>query len=204
MLTKCETALVISNQPAFFEPYRKLAESIGVKLITEPEWNTRYRVNADVVVLGSKHLDELSEQYYCKAVVILSTNESPALYIKRGVTRFIFDYKNQYELIVALFREEPIVINTQARGVAEAVADSGAPSFCYGDYEFKFSKDVYFYKGRQIYLQPAQKKYLAEWLLVGNKDNKKRMVLCNLRKKFGDKFLADIDRFGQPTGGKDE
>lgn len=204
MLTKCETVLVISNQPAFFEPYRELAEKIGVRLFTEAEWSTKYRVKTDAVILGSKHLKELNEQYYSKAVVILSTNESPAPYIKRGIARFIFDYKNQYELIVALFREEPIVINNRARGVAEAVADSGAPSFCYGDYEFKFSKDVYLYKGRQIYLQPAQKKYLAEWLLIGNKDNKKRMILCNLRKKFGEKFLADVDRFGQPIGGKDE
>lgn len=204
MLKKCETVLLISNQPAFFEPYRKLAESIGVRLFTESEWNKKYRVKEDLVILGSKHLDELNELYYSRAVVILGTGESPAPYIKLGISRFIFDYKNNYELIVALFREEPIVINTPAREVAVAVADSGSPSFCYKDYDFKFSKDVYFYKGRQVYFQKAQKRYLAEWLLIGNKDNNKRMILCNLRKKFGAEFLSDIDRFGQPIGGKDE
>lgn len=57
---------------------------------------------------------------------------------------------------------------------------------------------IFFYKGKPIYLTSAHKKYLAEWLLTGNKDNSRRMILCNLRKKFGVDFLADIDRFGQP------
>ena len=55
-----------------------------------------------------------------------------------------------------------------------------------------------------IYLTDSSKKYLAQWLLNGLKDNSKRMILCNLRKKFGKDFLSDIDRFGQLKGGKDE
>ena len=48
-----------------------------------------------------------------------------------------------------------------------------------------------------IYLTNTIKKYLAQWLLNGKKDNSKRMILHNLRKKFGNDFLSDVDRFGR-------
>ena len=53
------------------------------------------------------------------------------------------------------------------------------------------------YKGKAIYVTKAQKRYLADWLLNGHKDNSKRVLLFELRKKFGNDFLREVDRHGQ-------
>lgn len=197
MLEKCETALLISDVPSFANMYKELAKSVGVEMATDSGWCNRYRVTQDVVILGSKHLEEVNEAYYPKLVLILKSGESPATYIKKGITRFVFDHNNQYELLVALFRAEAIVVHAKSKEVTRIVQDYGNPLFCSGKYEFHFDKDIYIYKDKPIYLCESQKKYLAQWLLGGHKDNSKRMTLCNLRKKFGAEFLADIDRFGQ-------
>ena len=86
----------------------------------------------------------------------------------------------------------------------ELLKDCSVWNFQFGDYSFQFDKNKFTYKGKPIYLVDSQKRYLAEWLLNGHKDNSKRMVLCTMRKKFGKDFLADINRFGQLKGGKDE
>ena len=197
MLEKCKTVLLISEVASFTNMYKELAESVGVKLIGETSWNNKYRIMQDVVITGAKHLDSINKSYYPKTVLLLKPGESPAKYIKEGIERFIFDHQNQYELTVALFKAEPVVVHTSSRSVVQIVEDYGNPMFCNGDYDFRFDKDIYIYKDRPIYLCESQKKFLAQWLLAGHKDNKKRMTLCNLRKKFGEDFLRDVDRFGQ-------
>ena len=99
MLIKCSKALLLSDVPSFVENYKALAEEIGVSLQVESEWNDRYRVTSEVVILGSKYLDTLNRSYYSEAVLILKEGESPAPYIKEGINRFIFNYKNNYESI---------------------------------------------------------------------------------------------------------
>ena len=195
MLEKVKSALLISDRHSFYEMYKSLAESVDVVMNVQGAWCDRYRVSDDIVITGSNHLAEINESYYNKTVVILKAGESPASFIKKGVSRFIFDYQNQYELLVALFREEPVVLQSSSKNIKDILRNY-SPLFHVGDYEFRFDMDVFKYKGKPIYLCDSQKKFLAEWLLAGHKDNKKRMVLCNLRKKFGDDFLKEIDRFG--------
>ena len=121
-----------------------------------------------------------------------------------GIVRFIFNYKNRFELLTALFRPDPVIIHATDSDYDEIIKTSEVVDFCCGDYDFRFDKSQFRYKGKMIYLTASSKKYLAQWLLNGLKDNSKRMILCNLRKKFGEDFLSDIDRFGQLKGGKDE
>ena len=204
MLQKVSKALLISDVASFYNNYSALAEDIGVVLQVEPDWNEKYRVAADVIILGSKNIENLNKAYYPKAVLILKEGESPAPFIKKGVTRFIFNYKNKYELLTALFRAEPVVLHASDSDYAEIVKSSDVLSFCYGDYDFRFDKSQFRYKGKPIYITDSSKRYLAEWLLNGHKDNSKRMILCNLRKKLGSGFLSEIDRFGTVIGGKDE
>ena len=111
MLRKVNKALLISDVAAFYENYEALAEDIGVNLQVEHEWNSKYRVNADVIILGSKNLESLNEAYYPKTILILKEGESPATYIKMGIMRFIFNYKNRFELLTALFRPDPIIMH---------------------------------------------------------------------------------------------
>lgn len=204
MLQKVNKALLISDVASFYENYEALSEDIGVNLQVESEWNTRYRVNVDVIILGSKNLESLNKTYYPMTVLILNEGESPAPYIKMGITRFIFNYKNKFELLTALFRPDPVIIHAADSSYIDIVKTSDVMSFCCGNYNFRFDKGQFKYKGKVIYLTGSSKKYLAQWLLNGHKDNSKRMILCNLRKKFGKDFLSDIDRFGQIKGGKDE
>ena len=197
MLEKCVTALLISEVDAFSELYRMLAKDIGVTMTVEKSWNVKYRMTQDIVILGSKYLPDLNKAYYPVAVVILKSGESPAPYIKDGINHFIFDHTNQYELITALFRQDRVIVNGASLEVKKMLKDCGATRFNIGDYDFRFDMNIYKYKGQPIYLQESQKRYLAQWLLFGNKENKHRMLLCLMRKKFGEDFLKDVDRFGQ-------
>lgn len=197
MLEKCKKVLLISDVKAFSEMYKNLALDIGVELEVSECWNQMYRLNADIVILGSKHLEELNVSYYASAVLILKEGESPAPYMKLGISRFIFDYTNKYELLVGLCKNEKIVVHSNTKDLKTIIKDSGTYSYCFGDYDFHFDTNRYNYKGKAIYLSEANKRYLAEWLLNGSKDNKKRMSLANMRKRFGSDFLRDIDRFGQ-------
>ena len=204
MLIKCKSALLLSDVESFSKTYRIIAEEADVELKTESEWSERYRLAQEVVILGSKYLDKLNSMYYPNAVLILKSGENPYPFMKKGITRFIFDYQNKYELFTALFRAEPVMVHSGHLPLEEIIKGSSVRNFTYGDYDFKFDKDRYFYKGKQLYLANAQKRYLAEWLLNGHKDNSQRMILCIMRKKFGQNFLTDIDRFGRIKEEKDE
>lgn len=197
MLEKCSTALLISEVEAFSKMFESLAKDVGVNMTVESSWNVKYRVTKDIVILGSKYLPYLNKAYYPMAVVILKNNESPAPYIKEGINHFIFDHTNQFELITALFKQNKVLVNGASLELNQMLKESGTTRFLLGDYDFRFDMNIYKYKGQPIYLQEAQKRYLAQWLLFGNKENKHRMLLCLMRKKFGEDFLKDIDRFGQ-------
>lgn len=204
MLEKVKRALLLSDVPSFAENYKALALDVDVQLSIESEWNKLYRVNADVVILGSKYLEKLNRSYYSKAVVILKEGESPSPLIKMGIMRFIFNYKNNYELICAFYRADGIVVHAVTNKLDDIIKGTTVSTFCFKDYNFDFANNVFKYKGKGIYMADSVKKYLAEWLLYGNKDNKKRMIICNLRKKLGKEFLSDVDRFGQVKECKSE
>lgn len=204
MLRKVKSALLLSDVKSFSEHYRSVSADVDVELKCESNWNRMYRVNADVVILGSKYLGKLNPMYYSIATVILKEGESPAPYIKEGITRFVFNYRNDYELLCALYKVEATVIHAFNAGVDEVLKGVNTWNFQCGDYDFKFDLDRYTYKGKQIFINATARKYLAEWLLTGHKDNSRRMILCNLRKSLGSGFLRDIDRYGRLKGGKDE
>lgn len=204
MLEKCNSALLISEVESFSETYETIARDIGVDMTVEKEWKPRYRMSKDVVILGSKYLPDLNKAYYPVAVVILKRGENPVPYIKEGVNHFIFDYTNQYELLMALFKSPKVLVNGASQELKDMLRESGTTRFKAGAYDFRFDMNLYLYKGQPVYLQESQKRYLAQWLLFGNKENKHRMLLCLMRKKFGEDFLKDIDRFGQLKEEKNE
>ena len=197
MLEKSTSVLLISDVRAFSDRYKALSDSVSISMTVECEWDTNYRVSEDTVILGSKHLAKLNRAYYPKAVLILKKDESPFQYIEQGIKRFIFNYQNDNELLFALFKSEVKILHSSSVDLKTILKDSCTVNYCFGDYDFKFDQNTFKYKGKPIYLATSQKEYLADWLLNGHKDNKKRMVICNLRKKFGSDFLKDVDRFGQ-------
>lgn len=204
MLKKVSKALLLSDVLSFADNYKALASDVGVELSVEKEWNDRYRVSSDIVILGSKFLKDLNKAYYSEVVLILKEDESPAPYIKEGITRFIFNYKNNYELLCAFYKPEAVIIHASASDLTDIIKECNVRSYQFAEYDFRFDKNKFFYKGKPIYLADSAKRYLAEWLLNGHKDNKKRMILCNLRKRFGADFLINVDRFGNIKEVKDE
>ena len=204
MLVKCKRALLLSDVTSFANTYRKIADEADVALTVASDWSECYRVTQDLVILGSKFLSKLHKMYYPNAVLILKADEDTLPYIQEGITKFIFNYQNEMELFTAFFKAEAITIHSSNTALENILKESHIRVFQLGNYDFAFDKDKYSYKGKPIYLSNSQKRYLAEWLLNGHKDNKKRMLLCNLRKKFGEEFLKDVDRFGRFEEDKDE
>ena len=197
MLEKINSALLLSDVPSFVSRYKNLALESDVILEAEDTWNSRYRVGSDIVIAGSKFLDDINEDYYPVTVLILKKGESPSRFIKKGIERFIFNYEDDKELSFAFYRQKKQFLHFSSANLEETVADAGTQSFRQGNYDFWFDKNVFRYKGEAIYLCESAKKYLAEWLLHGHKDNGKRMVLYNIRKRLGKDFLKDIDRYGR-------
>lgn len=204
MLTKVTKALLLSDVPSFADNYKALSEEMDVNLSVEAEWNVKFRVTAEVVIMGSKYIDSLNRAYYPAVVLILKEGESPIQYIKKGITRFIFNHKNNYELLLAFYKSEKIILHASSNELKDIIKGCDVLTYQFGDYDFMFDKNRFKYKGKPIYLCESAKKYLAEWLLNGHKDNSKRMILCNLRKKFGAEFLKDINRFGEVKEEKNE
>lgn len=196
MLLKCSSALLLTDVKNFALLYSELAEEFGVSLKVESDWNKRYRITEEVVICGSKFLDRVNEQFYPGTTVILKSGESPLPYVKKGIESFIYDYENQYELAMAFYKKSKVNIKQDTEDMRTILDSSMTVSFNEKEYSFDFSRDEFLYSGKRIYLTSSEKLYLAEWLLLHKKDNSKRMRLFNMRKKFGNAFLKDIDRFG--------
>ena len=196
MLKICSSCLLLTDIPSFAERVHSLAEEAGVVLAVEAEWNSMYRVRADMIMLGSKYLDSVSRDYYPLCTLILKKGESPFPYIREGIGRFIFDYANDVEIAFSFYQEikKPV---EEAGNFQEVVEQSSVKSFTFGDYDFNFADNQFRYRGKPIYLNPSYKLYLALWLLKGIKDNTKRKLVYDMRRKFGDGFLRDIDKSGQ-------
>jgi len=196
MLKACSDVLLLTDVESFAERYKSIAESMNVSLDCESEWNENFRINYDRVILSSKFLPCVNRAYYDICTLILREDEKPALFIRAGVESFIFNWQSDKELAFAFFIKEKELLHCSQQ-IENILHGSKVTSFCMPGYKFDFAKNRFFYQGKQIFIAEAQKKYLAEWLLNGYKDNGKRQILYSLRKKFGKEFLHNIDRNGQ-------
>lgn len=196
MLKTCSSALLISSVPHFVEHISEIAKDVGVELEVTNDWNINYRMNADVVICGSKYINSIDPTEYYKVRLILKTDEGVSKFVKMGINHFIFDYNNVKEVAFAFFVKDEE--DTTLKGITNRTENA---IFVTDKYSFNFTKNVFKYEGVGIYLRESEKLYLANWLLLGKKDNDKRILLCKMRKKFGKTFLTDVDRFGQIIGG---
>lgn len=193
MLKICSNALLLSSVPHFVEYATEIAKDIGVELTVADEWNTKYRLSEDVVICGSKFLSKINKSDYNKVRLILKTNETVSSFVEMGINNFIFDYNNQREFAFSFYIDTE---TKQTVTVSNIIQEADCQHYHKGKYDFNFKTDKYLYEGIGIYLRPSEKKYLASWLLLQKKDNKKREILYRLRARFGKEFLSDIDRHG--------
>ena len=197
---KCSKALLLSDVSGFINYFSSLAEKAEVDLTVESDWEKMYRVHEDVIICGSKYLDRINEAYHNLIVLILKPEESPFDFIDKGVSRFIYNFKNENEILMAFMLPKGEQLGYDHSKPLEVLNVSSKEDFIYGDYRFLFTKDRYFYKGNEIYLSNGCKAYIADWILNGYKDNSKRTYLYRLRSKFGNKFLSELDRKGNIKG----
>jgi len=198
----CSDVMLLSDNETFINTYKEIALSCEVNLHIESDWNEAYRIKEEVIICGSKYLNQINKAYYGSVVLILKEKENFTSFLKMGIESFVFDYQNVKELSFAFTKAEKKYIKTTVKDMSVVLTDSNSDEYVQGDYAFYFSRNSFYYKGKGIHLTKCYQLFLAEWLLNGNKDNNKRPYLCKMRKKFGKDFLSDIDRFGQIKGVK--
>lgn len=203
MLRICSSALLLSNVVSFVHYIAGITSDLGIKLESTDTWNINYRLNSEVIVCGSKYLPYISAADYDKVRLILKTDETVAQFIEMGITHFIFDYNNVREVAFSFYVEENEKQHSEMT-LADIVSKTKVSHFVKGKYDFNFATNAFKYDGVGIYLRESEKVYLAKWLLLNIKENDKRILLFNMRKKFGKDFMQDVDRLGKVTEEKDE
>lgn len=196
MLKICSKALLLSNVPSFVKYISDISADLGIELDTADVWNINYRLNAEVIICGSKYIPYINVVDYDKVRLILKTNETVAEFIEMGITHFIFDYNNTKEVAFSFFfdAEEK---QTDEMTVTDIINKTKISRFTKGKYDFNFLTNTFKYDGVGIYLRESEKIYIAKWLFLNIKENSKRILLFNMRKKFGKDFMQDIDRLGK-------
>lgn len=197
MLKTCSSALLLSGAPNFIQYIRDIANDIGVELTVADEWNKNYRLNEEIIICGSRYLSDISVRDYDKVRLILKTDETVSKFIELGITHFIFDYNNMRELAFSFYTDDA---QKKSLSMNDITMNTDKRHFVRGKYDFNFSTDSFKYDGVGIYLRNSEKIYLAQWLLLKNKDNSKRVMLYRLRQRFGESFLSEIDRYGNVKG----
>lgn len=162
MLRKCSSISILVSDENQKAKCKTVARQIKVEV----------NKTGEVILCDGKNLSKISHNNYDKVVLILN-NESPVTYIKEGITRFIFDFDNMYELCVAMYTDRP----------SETIYDLND---CY----FDFSKNDFLYKGEKIFISKSQREVLKSVLINGEKKSSSyRTIVYRLRKKFGKEFL---------------
>ena len=204
MLFKCESVLLLSDVESFCDSVKNIAGRLGVKINVQSDWSRMYRVKEEIIMCGSKYIDKINEAFLNSVTVILKHDESPLPFLRMGIDRFIFDYQNEREIMIAMYKKDEDIVMSNSIDYALVLAKATSRQFVYKDYDFRFDTGYFTYKGEHIYFTDFQKCYLAKWLLLGIKDNSKRTHLYIMRRKFGKDFLKDVDRFGQVKEENDE
>ena len=163
MLRKCSSVSILVSDENQKSKCKMVASQIKVDV----------NKIGEVILCDGKNLSKINHSNYDKVVLILN-NESPVTYIKEGITRFIFDFDNIYELCVAMYTDRP----------SEIIYDSND---CY----FDFNRNNFLYKGEKLFISKSQREVLKSVLINGEKKSSSyRTIVYRLRKKFGKEFLV--------------
>lgn len=200
MLRVCSNVLLLSGVASFVSHVTEVANDTETVIDVADTWNVNYRVNADVIICGSKYIDSIDKEDYGKVRLVLKKDETVMTFIRKGITHFIFDYMDKREVAFSMFIDENEQAKDKRSSLNEIMSEANTSLFHNDRYFFNFASDTFRFKGAGIYLRKSEKEYLARWVLMGNKDNSKRILLCKMRKRFGKDFMQDVDRKGNYTG----
>ena len=202
MLRVCSNVLLLSGVASFVSHVTEIANDIETEIDVADTWNVNYRVNAEVIICGSKYIDSIGKEDYDKVRLVLKKDETVMNFIRKGITHFIFDYTDKREVAFSMFVDKEKQVKEGQASLSDIMLEAHSSLFHNDRYFFNFASDTFRFKGTGIYLRKSEKEYLARWVLMGNKDNSKRILLCKMRKRFGKDFMQDVDRKGNYTGRK--
>lgn len=187
MLRICSSALVTGCDLDLLNQIRIQTAKHNIKLEVRKEWLQLSKTEAERFICTPKVFFDINPKYYPITVMCVSKGIDITPFLKAGITRFITDVDDEIQFLQAMFVEYE----------AKKERKRFLIDYVKGDYRFLFTRDEFYYKGEGIYLLPNEKKYLYDWLIFKDKDNKKRIALFTIRKRLEDKsFMKDIDRFG--------
>lgn len=204
---KAESALLLTEVESYERVVRKCADAMRVSLTVESVWNKNYRITESMVLAGSKYLANINPEYYRSVTVILKPDEEPFGFMKKGIRRFIYRYDDEREIKASFFLENVEAEHPKGSTngeLKEIIRQCPSGIFDCGQYCFDFVKGIFIYSGDRIYLSSGERCYLAKWLLKGSKDNSRRIMIYNMRQRFGKDFLKDVDRVGKLKEHKNE
>lgn len=187
MLSACNSILLLTKSKSFVEYIKDIADKCEVKVHSRDEWNPLYRVTEDKILCSSEWKDLINENNIKKTVILLKEGESFVKAKNKGFEQFVFNVKDERQIMYAFLT---------VKQVKKAVNIS-VGNFVDKDYRFDFTENCFYYKNMGIYLSETERNYIGNWLLKGFKDNNKRHLLFNLRKRYGKEFLSEYDFKGQ-------
>jgi hypothetical protein len=185
---------------SFVNYVTEIANDIDTEIEVAHTWSINYRVNADVIICGSKYIDCIGKEDYGKVRLVLKKEETVMAFIRKGITHFIFDYTDKREVAFSMFIDKDDKLKEDKVSLSDIISEAHVSLFHNDRYYFNFTSGTFKYQDVGIYLRKSEKEYLAKWVLMGNKDNSKRILLCKMRKRFGKDFMKDVDRKGNYTG----
>ena len=184
MLEVCRSMLLLTQDESLAERFASQAKDLNVPLFVRKKWKGSFRITQDVVVAEESFIPFI--HFEDRHKLILITNNVSGNMMEAD--RFIFNRENENEIRYAFMKKSPEV--KKQKRLSSIIKKAGS-SFCSGkDFSFDFAQRDYKYKGKSIYMSEAQATSVAEWLLLGRKNHLLHAHLYNLRKKFGQKFLA--------------
>lgn len=192
MLTTGKEVLLLTKDEKLIERYSEIAGVCGFRLEVQREWSSAYRISHDVIVADVDFIQCVSELYRDRVVALFSGAPGDMF---RLADRFIFNRESVAELMYSVMR---ITTDLKVRsGRSVIMQRAGSSEFKHGDYDFDFASNRFSYRGEPIHLSEGQATALANWLLLGMRDNNCSVQLYNLRKTLGKQFLKDVNRYGE-------
>ena len=171
----CSNIVIYSANVQFQKDALALCSALGIKALIVSD--TDFAEDTDKILIDSSLVTD--DMIGPKFVLILEEGESVQPFMD-SFESFIFDAKDKRQLGYALYAKET--------GVIEPVKEK---LVVYKDCEFDFEKDVYLYKGVDIYLTRAEKKLIKELQVKRARNSTERAVLFRARKRHGKDFFQE-------------
>lgn len=188
MLKICSSVMVTGCNEKQMSDILLRTKQYDIKLDTREVWVSLARTNAERFICTPLVFTDINPALYPITVMLVDEDTNIEPFLSVGITRFITDLSDDIQFLQAMYVEYE----------ATKERKRFTMNYLVEDYRFYFTRNEFYYKGEGIYLLPCEKKYLYDWLIFQEKDNKKRIYLFNIRKRLNDKtFLKNINRYGE-------